>query len=107
MTLRFRNKLLTDLTFPSDGRLNPDSLLVVVSRAQSLKQIGLFMPLYRTNSERENYVKELNDVIEIKGEQKDELLRIEKVHDQTDIKFAACKEQAERRGTSRAETIKF
>ena len=31
------------------------------------------MPLYRTNSERENYVKELNDVIEIKGEQKDEL----------------------------------
>ena len=52
MTLHLRNKLLTDLTFPA-GRLNPDSLLVVVSRAQSLKQIGLFMPLYRTNSERE------------------------------------------------------
>ena len=107
MTLHFRNKLLTDLTFPADGRLNPDSLLVVVSRAQSLEQIGLLLPLYRTNSERENYVKELNDVIEIKGEQKDELLRIEKVHDQTDIKYAACKEQAERRGNSRAETIKF
>ena len=107
MTLHFRNKLLTDLTFPADGRLNPDSLLVVVSRAQSLEQIGLLFPLYRTNSEREHYVKELNDVNEIEGEQKDELLRIEMVHHQTDIKYAACKEQAERRGTSRTETIKF
>ena len=41
MTLHFPNKLLTDLTFPADGRLNPESLLVIVSRARSLKQIGL------------------------------------------------------------------
>ena len=75
-----------------------------ISRAQSIEQIGLLLSFYRTNSERENYVKELNDVIEIKGKQKDELLSLEKVHDQTVVKYAACKEQAERHGTSRAET---
>ena len=53
MTLHFPNKLLTDLTVPVDGRLNPESLLVIISRAQSLEKIGLLLPLYRTNSERE------------------------------------------------------
>ena len=52
MTLHFSNKLLTDLTFPADGLLNPESLLVIISRAQSLEPIGLLLPLYRTNSER-------------------------------------------------------
>ena len=90
MTLHFPNKLLTDLTFPADVRLNPESLLVIISRVQTLEQTGLLLPLYRTNSERENYVKELNEVIEIKGEQKDELLGIEMVHDETVVKLAAC-----------------
>ena len=49
MALHFPNKLLTDLTLPADGRLNPECLLVIISRAQSLKQIGLLLPLYRTN----------------------------------------------------------
>lgn len=33
MTVRYPNKLLTDLTFSADGLLNPESLLVVISRA--------------------------------------------------------------------------
>ena len=53
MTLHFPNKLLTDLRLPAHGRLNPGSLLIIISRAQSLEQIGFLLPLYRTNSERE------------------------------------------------------
>ena len=36
MTIMFPNKLLTDLTFPVDGFLNSESILVTISRAQSL-----------------------------------------------------------------------
>ena len=46
MTVRYPDKLLTDLTFPANGLLNPESLLVIISTAQSLGQIGLLLPLH-------------------------------------------------------------
>ena len=71
--------MLVDLVKPSVGSIGSESLLVTLSRAQDLNQIGLMRPLYHEDREYEKkaYVNDMRKVIKLSPEKLKELQRYE------------------------------